>query len=239
MQIFHFPIHIFQYFHKCGLLCETGKVIPLCSFCLRGPRYGTKMSRQKWLRKAVTVFNSSILTSFVTAGVLCFPPTNSQHPLVNPLDYTHSGLVFMHVSEGEITSFGKKQLKVRRDFMNCFLPLLFHWSAPAYPRDLLPVLQNCIKVGYEEQCPPFEVLCFPCLWNSGEFPDDWQRISKWSSAQACSVPAIQPNSSHWHLRCSVKFRGPCCALFAGGFWKVSGKALPWCTEIQQPFKDWG
>lgn len=79
-------------------------------------------------------------------------------------------------------SFVKKQLKVRRDFISCFLPLLFHWSVPAYPRDLLPVLQDCIKVWYEEQHPPFEVLFSMLLEQCDEFPGDWQKISKWNNA---------------------------------------------------------
>lgn len=85
------------------------------------------MNRQQLPKKPVAVFNRSMFVPFITAGIVCLFPTNSWHLLVNPLDYTHFSLILMHVPEGERrVTCKKKQLKIWRDFMNCFLPCLFH-----------------------------------------------------------------------------------------------------------------
>lgn len=96
------------------------RLFPCVLFCLRGPRFRTKMSIQKWAGKLVTVFNTSILTSFVTAGMLCFLPTNSWHPVVNPLDYAHSSLILMHVSEGERTVICEEAAESQEGFYQLF-----------------------------------------------------------------------------------------------------------------------
>lgn len=116
---------------------------PSILFYLSGLWYRAIMNRQQLPKKPVAVFNRSMFVPFITAGIVCLFPTNSWHLLVNPLDYTHFSLILMHVPEGERrVTCKKKQLKIWRDFMNCFLPCLFHWPISIYLRDLLLLLQD-------------------------------------------------------------------------------------------------
>lgn len=188
----------------------------------------------------MTVFNTSILTSFVTAGILCFLPTNSWHPVVNSLDCEHFSLIFMHVSEGERTVICEEAAESQEGFYELFSATSVSLICSSLPKRSAASSPGLHKDGIWGAAssiwsPLFSMLLEQC----DEFPDDWQKISKWNNAQACSVSDIQHTSSHWHLRCSVKFRGPYCTLFAEGFWKVPDKDLPWCIEIQQSFKDQG
>lgn len=154
---------------------------PNILFYLSGLWYRAIMNRQQLPKKPVAVFNSSMFVPFITAGIVCLFPTNSWHLLVNPLGYAYFSLILMDVPEGERRVICKKSSWKSGGILwivfcrVCFTdPFQFIWeicccfSRTTYRWDTKCSIWSPLFSRLPEQC--------------GEFPNDWQKISKWNNA---------------------------------------------------------